>query len=117
VAGFTDDRSSLDSGAHSLSRRPRRHHAPAFEAKVALAALKAEATLAELTQRSDGHPHQIGQWREQFLAGAASVFAEGRPVDPPVDVQALHAKIGARTLENDFVERALAKAGWPSATR
>ena len=60
-----------------MSRRPRRHHAPAFTAKVALAAIRGEATLAELAQRFDGHPHQMGQWREQFLAGAATVFAEG----------------------------------------
>ena len=100
-----------------MSRRPRRNHSPAFKAKVALTAIRAEATLAELAQRFDVHPHQISQWREQFLAGAAIVFAEGRAVDPPVDVQALHAKIGALTLENDFLERALAKAGWSSARR
>ena len=100
-----------------MSRRPRRNHSPAFKAKVALAALRGEATLSELAQRFDVHPHQIGQWREQFLAGAATVFAEGRAVDPPVDVQALHAKIGELTLENDFLERALTKAGWLSAKR
>ena len=100
-----------------MSRRSRRNHAPAFKAKVALAAIRGEATLAGLAQRFDGHPHQIGQWREQFLAGAATVLAEGRSLDPPVDVQALHAKIGQLTLENDFVDRALAKAGWPSARR
>jgi len=46
------------------------------------------------------------------------VFAAGgKPADPPVDVTALHAKIGEITLENDSLERALAKAGWPSAKR
>ena len=49
--------------------------------------------------------------------GAATVFAEGRATDPPVDVQALHAKIGELTLENDFLEGALTKAGWLSAKR
>jgi len=63
------------------------------------------------------HPHQVSQWREQFLAGAATVFADGPALDPPVDVQALHAKIGELTLENDFLERALAKAGGSSAKR
>ena len=62
-----------------MSRRPRRNHSPAFKAKVALAAVKGEATLAELAQRFDVYPHQIGQWREQLLSGAAAVFAEGRP--------------------------------------
>ena len=100
-----------------MSRRPRRNHSPAFKAKVAVAALKGEATLAELAQRFDIHPHQLGQWREQLLAGAATVFAEGRPVEPPIDLKALHAKIGEITLENDFLEQALTKAGWLSAKR
>ena len=100
-----------------MSRRPRRNHSPAFKAKVAVAALKGEATLAELAQRFDIHPHQIGQWREQLLTGAATAFAEGRPVEPPIDLKALHAKIGEITLENDFLEQALTKAGWLSAKR
>jgi transposase len=100
-----------------MSRRPRRNHSPAFKAKVALAAIKGEATLAELEQRFDVHAHQIGQWREQLLTGAATVFAEGRPSAPEVDVKTLHAKIGEITLENDCVEKALTKAGWLSAKR
>jgi len=63
------------------------------------------------------HPHQIGQWREQLLSGAAAVFAEGRPVEPAVDVKTLHAKIGEITLENDFLERALGRIGDASAKR
>ena len=86
-----------------MSRRPRRNHSPAFKAKVALTALKGDATLTELAQRFDVHAHQISTWREQLLAGAADVFAlGGQPAAPPVDVTALHAKIGAITLENDF---------------
>ena len=101
-----------------MSRRPRRNHSPAFKAKVALAALKGDATLGELAKRFELHPHQIGAWREQLLAGAADVFtAVGKPVGPPIDVTALHAKIGAITLENDFLEQALTKAGWLSAKR
>jgi transposase len=100
-----------------MSRRPRRNHAPAFKAKVALAAVQSDATLAELAQRFDVHPHQIGQWREQLLRGAVAVFAEGRPAEPAVDVKTLHAKIGELTLENDFLDRALTKAGWLSAKR
>ena len=84
--------------------RPRRNRSPAFKAKVALASLKGDATLAELAKRFALHAHQIGQWREQLLAGAAEVFAAGgRPADPPVDVTALQAKIGEITLENDFL--------------
>ena len=52
-----------------------------------------------------------------LLRGATAVFAEGRPVEPPADVKTLHAKIRELTLENDFLERALTKAGGLSAQR
>jgi transposase-like protein len=85
-----------------MSRRPRRNHSPAFKAKVALAALKGDATLAELAKHPELHSHQFGLWREQLRAGAVEVFASGgKPADPPVDVPALHAKIGKITLEHD----------------
>lgn len=101
-----------------MSRRPRRNHAPAFKAKVALTAVKGEATLAELAKRFDVHPAQVTAWKDQLLAGASGVFAEGgRAADPPVDVKTLHAKIGELALENDFLEHALGKAGLLSAKR
>lgn len=103
-----------------MSKRPRRNHAPAFKAKVALAAVKGEKTLAELAQQFDVHPNQITQWKAQLLEGAAGVFgAEARtePTAPAVDLKSLHAKIGELTLENDFLEGALSKAGMLSAKR
>jgi len=103
-----------------MSKRPRRNHAPAFKAKVALAAIKGEKTLAELAQQFDVHPNQITQWKAQLLDGAAGVFgAEARtePTAPAVDLKSLHAKIGELTLENDFLEGALSKAGMLSAKR
>jgi transposase len=58
-------------------RRPRRNHGGAFKAKVALAALKGELTLVELSQRYDVHPNQITQWKGLLLERAERVFAEG----------------------------------------
>ena len=58
-----------------MSRRPRRNHSPAFKAKVALAAVKSEKTLAELAQLYDVHANQITTWRTQLLEGAAGVSA------------------------------------------
>jgi transposase len=104
-----------------MSRRPRRNHTPAFKAKVALAAIKGEKTLSELAQLFDVHPNQITQWKGQLLEGAASVFgseARAESSAPSVDIKMLHAKIGELTLENDFLEGALGKAGLsPSVKR
>jgi len=97
-----------------MLRRPRRNHTPTFKAKVALAAIKGEKTMAELVQEFDVHTNQIKQWKDQLLEGATGIFgAEARVEDqsPSVDVKTPHAKIGQLTLENDFLSGALTKAG------
>ena len=88
-----------------MTKRPRRNHTPAFKAKVALAAVRGDKTLAELAQQFDIHPNQITQWKAQLLDGAAGVFgseARGERAGPAADLTVLHAKIGELTLENDF---------------
>jgi transposase len=103
-----------------MSRRARRSHSPAFKAKVALAAIKGERTLAELAQLYDVHPNQITAWKAQLVESAAGVFGSGsaaKEAAPSVDLKTLHAKIGELTLENDFLAGALGKAGMLSAKR
>lgn len=103
-----------------MSRRPRRNHSPAFKAKVALAAIKGDKTLADLAQQFDVHPNQITQWKAQLLEGAAGVFGSEARADaaaPAIDLKSLHAKIGELALENDFLSGALGKAGLLSAKR
>ena len=101
-----------------MTKRARRNHTPAFKAKVALAAVKGDKTLAELAQQFDVHPNQITSWRAPLLAKAAGVFgADAAATAPVVDVKELHAKIGQLTLENDLLAGALSKAGLPSAKR
>ena len=91
-------------------RRTRRTHNAAFKARVALAALREDRTMAELCEQFELHPNQITQWKRQLLERAAEVFDGGtRP--EPMNLAPLHAKIGQLALENDFLEGALPKAG------
>ena len=101
-----------------MSKRPRRNHAPAFKAKLALAAIKGDRTLAELAEQFDVHPNQITSWKAQLEGGAADVFGPSNgAAQPAIDVKSLHAKIGELTLENYFLEGALSKAGLLNAKR
>jgi transposase len=103
-----------------MTRRPRRNHTAEFKAKVALAAIKGEKTLTELAEQFDVHANQITGWKSQLLEGAAGVFgseAKAETTAAAVDLKTLHAKIGELTLENDFLEGALTKAGLLSAKR
>jgi transposase len=107
-----------DEREQRMAKRTRRTHSAVFKAKVALAAMSGDKTLAELAQQFDVHPNQITEWRRQLSERAADLFVGGvAPAEPPIDLKALHAKIGQLTLENDFLAGALTKVGWLSAKR
>jgi transposase-like protein len=83
-----------------------------------LAALKGDKTLAEFSEQFDVHPNQITDWKARLQEGAADVFGEEKAEQQvKVDVTRMQAKIGELTLENDFLETALIKAGLLSAKR
>lgn len=102
-----------------MKKRARRNHTATFKAKVALAAVRGDKTLSELAKQFDVHPNQITDWKNQLVERSAAVFdgAGGSKAEPPVDLKALHAKIGQLALENDFLEGALIKAGMLSARK
>ena len=100
-----------------MARRQRRNHNAAFKAKVALAAVKGDKTIAELAEQFEVHPNQITDWKRQLQENAASVFGERREKEKEPDIQGMQAKIGQLTLENDFLENALIKAGMLSAKK
>ena len=90
-------------------RRKRRNHLPEFKAKVAMAALKGDKTLAELAKKYDLHQNQISQWKQELSENAAALFGgQTAPAkEQSEEVDKLHAKIGQLTMENDFLSRVL----------
>lgn len=98
----------------SSGRRTRRVFNAEFKAKVALAALRQDKTMAQLCQQYELHPAQINDWKQQLMSRASEVFDNAAAPDP-VDLAPLHAKIGQQALELDFLSSALTKAGLLSA--
>ena len=95
-------------------RRKRRNHKPDFKAKVALAALKGDLTLAELSEKHDVHQNQITEWKRQLLENADQAFGgEKASEGSEAKIKALHEKIGQLTVENDFLEKGLTRIHGP----
>lgn len=101
----------------SAVRRQRRNLTPEFKAKVVLAALREDATTAELVARFDVHANQIGEWKKQLLERATLAFGGSTTLAAGEDEALVKAqtKIGQQALEIDFLERALTKVGLLSA--
>lgn len=90
----------------------RRNHAPDFKAKVALAALSGNKTVAELSTEYGVHQTQINRWVKQLKDNASGVFSNGsQPAERRLekDIQKLHAKIGQLIIERDFLAEAWEK--------
>lgn len=100
-------------------KRKRRNHSASFKAKVAVAAIRGDKTLAELSEQFDVHQNQIQDWRRKLLDQAERVFDHGggSASESEHKVKELHAKIGQLTMERDFLEQGLERIHGPSGRK
>jgi transposase-like protein len=100
-------------------KRKRRNHSASFKAKVAVAAIRGDKTLAELSEQFDVHQNQIQDWRRKLLDQADRVFDHGggSASESEHKVKELHAKIGQLTMERDFLAQGLERIHGPSGRK
>ena len=89
--------------------KKRKQYSPEFKAKVALAAIRNEASVAELAAKYEVHPTMIGNWKREVIEGAAELFDKGQKTKKHHDatVDELYRQIGQLKVENDFLSKGL----------
>ena len=87
----------------------RRNFSPDFKAKVAVAAIRGDGTIAELASRYQVHPNIVTKWKREALSGLKESFAKGSSRtrnDHEAEIKTLQAKVGELIVERDFLAKA-----------
>jgi transposase len=91
--------------------KKRKQYSPEFKAKVALAALRNEESVAELAVKFEVHPTMISNWKRELIEGAGELFGKGQKTKKQHDatVDELYRQIGQLKVENDFLSKGLGR--------
>ena len=89
--------------------KKRKRHSPQFKAKVALAAIQNDETIAQIANRFGVHPNMVSAWKRQMLEGAADIFDKNNKArqQAQAETDELYRQIGQLKVENDFLSRKL----------
>jgi len=92
--------------------KTRKSHPPTLKAKVAVEAIKAHRTAAQIAQMFGVHPTQVGGWKKQALAGLPDIFGNGREQlrqQADTEKDELYKQIGQLKVELDFLKNRRAR--------
>jgi transposase len=82
-------------------------YSSSFKSKVALAAVRQEKTISQLSSQFNIHPNQIGKWKSHLLSHIETLFQDGRlkKREDETNIEELYSKIGRLEMENDFLKK------------
>jgi len=85
----------------------RRNFTPEFKAQIVLQLISGEKTNAEVCREHRVSAQQLGNWKQQFLANASSVFAPNHPQQEETQrVAELERMVGKLTMQLEIAKKA-----------